>query len=292
MPARWRIFQRERFPLHSHLPLILALLLAHISLAGYSAVQLRLYIVLFFVLLSFFFRMRLFDEIKDYAVDCEKNPSRPLPRGILGVDDLRRVIFMLFGFEIVLTGIANPVFLAMLLPAQGYSFLMYREFFIGKFLRPHLTTYAVSHTVVMVLLSGLCSTCLLGCFPWQLEIRNWIFALGCFGIFNVFEFGRKTFAGAEEQPGVDSYSKIWGRSGAVFLNLSQGLLGLGAMGYVYPYGSLQWILGGVILAGLLTAGTVYIILNTATAAKAYRAVSSANILLLLCVGITLLPVSL
>ncbi len=285
MLTDWRIFQRERFPLHTHLPLILALLFAHVALTGFSAAKSGALVALFFVLLSFFFRMRLFDEIKDYATDCEKNPSRPLPRGVLKVRDLQRAILILFGFELVLTGIVNPVALAILLPAQGYSLLMYKEFFIGKILRPHLTTYAVCHTVVMILLSALCSVWLLKQFPSQLESRYWIFAAGCFGVFNVFEFGRKTFASAEEQLGVDSYSEIWGHAGAVFLNLSQSLLGLIAMGCAYPYHRFQWLLGGAVLAGLLIAGMTYIFRNTATAAKTYRAVSSACILLILCVGI-------
>ena len=285
MLTNWRIFQRERFPLYTHLPLILALLFAHISLAGFSAAGLKLWAVLFFVLFSFFFRMRLFDEIKDYAVDCEKNPSRPLPRGILEVRDLRRVILILLCFELVLAGIVNPVALSLLLPAQGYSLLMYKEFFIGKFLRPRLTAYAVSHTAVMILLSVLCSVWLLERFPWQLETRSWIFAVGCFGVFNIFEFGRKTFAETEEQPGVDSYSKIWGRIGAVILNLSQCLLGLAAMGYAYPYHNRQWVAGGVVLLSLFIAGLVYIFLNTIIAAKIYRAISGLSILLLLCTGI-------
>ncbi|MDR1759792.1 MAG: UbiA family prenyltransferase [Fibrobacter sp.] len=285
MLINWRIFQRERFPLHTHLPLILALLFAHVTLAEFSVTKFGSLTALFFVLLSFFFRMRLFDEIKDFATDCEKNPARPLPRGVLKVRDLQRVILLLFGFELALTGIVNPVALAVLLPAQCYSLLMYKEFFIGKILRPRLTTYAVCHTVVMILLSALCSAWLLKQLPWQLESRYWIFAAGCFGVFNVFEFGRKTFAQTEEQPGVDSYSKIWGRRGAVLLNLSQSLLGLAAMGYAYPYYKFQWLLGGAILAGLLIAGVAYIVRNTAAAAKKYRAVSSISILLILCVGV-------
>jgi 4-hydroxybenzoate polyprenyltransferase len=273
--ANWRIFQRERFPLHTHLPLIFALVLAH---AGFDA-------VLFFVLLSFFFRMRLFDEIKDYATDCDKNPSRPLPRGILRVRDLQRMIFMLFGFEIVIAAAFNPIALAVLLPAQGYSFLMYKEFFIGKFLRLHLTTYAICHTAVMILLSALCSAWIWKCFPWQLEAGRWIFAFACFCIFNVFEFGRKTFARIEEKPGVDSYSKVWGRGGAVALNLSQVLLSLGAMLHARPSNNLQLLLGGAILASLLISGISYAILNTAAVAKVYRAISGVSILLLLCFSI-------
>lgn len=283
MLSNWRVFQRERFPMYTHFPFILSLIFAHIALSGFSLSWPLL--ALFFVTLSFFFRMRLFDEIKDYAVDCEKNPTRPLPRGVLKISDLQKVILILFCFELALTGIANPIALAVLLPAQGYSLLMYKEFFIGKFLRPRLTTYAVTHTVIMVLLSALCSVWLERCFPWRLEIRNWIFALGCFGVFNVFEFGRKTFAKTEEQPGVDSYSFVWGRAGAVLLNVSQGLLGLGAMGLAYPYHRLQWLLGSLVIACLLIAGIIYIVRNTASAAKVYRAISSASILFILCVGI-------
>ena len=183
-------------------------------------------IVAFVVAMSFFLRLRLFDEIKDYETDLTVNPTRPLARGLIKIPEVRKLIGLLCLLEFgLLACISKSVALAHILPV-AYSFLMYREFFIGKWIRPHLTTYAVLHTFVSVLVGASIVAIITGVpFPhftkslWWLVLANW-------GYFNLFEFARKTFAPSEERAGVESYSKIFGIPGAVILSLSQAVFPL------------------------------------------------------------------
>ena len=156
---------------------------------------------------------------------------------------------------------------------------MYKEFFIGKIIRPHLTTYAMSHTVVTV---GL-SLSLLGIFAGQMLLQqsDLYFAMSSWTLFNLFEFGRKTYSTTEEREGVDTYSKIWGRPGAVLLSVSQAVLssfflllalGPGMPAYLPPF---LWFLPLL----LLTLGCFYLLQNSAQSAKLFRAVSSGYIIL-------------
>jgi len=280
--SRWATFIRERFPLSTHLPMIALFTAMHAVLAP-SADLVRT-AVLGGILLLFFFRMRLFDEIKDADTDFVLHPERPVPRGLLTVKQIKHAIALCYVLEILLC-LAFPRLLPFLWIAQGYSLLMYREFFIGGWLRPHLTTYAVTHTVVVVFLS-LFSFCMAGgILPWELPLRAFGVALGCWGVFNVFEFGRKTFAAAEERPGVASYSKVWTRGGAFVLNLSQVLISLFALGWAVPFAPLQWGIAAGITALFAGCGAAYLVRNTARAAKIYRGVSGLSIMLVLGLGV-------
>ena len=107
----------------------------------------------FLLAISFFFRLRLFDElIKDYETDLKINPSRPLARGLLTQKQVWQCVLGLMIFEIALSAWIGWHALSGFLIAIGYSLLMYKEFFIGDWLRKHLTTYAVTHTFVSALL--------------------------------------------------------------------------------------------------------------------------------------------
>ncbi len=278
---RWWIFLKERFPLQTHLPMIVLFVGAHAALAG--SVRGIQSLILGVVLLLFFFRMRLFDEIKDYTVDLNLHPERPLPRGVLQVIQVKRAIVICLILEIFLVAL-NVKMIPVLLVAQGYSLLMYKEFFIGRWLRSHLTTYAVTHTVVVVFLSLLVSCFFQNLLPWELSIREVLLAISCWGIFNVFEFGRKTYATSEELLGVASYSKVWGHAGAFALNLSQALLGLWAMGYAFPFTPEMWLCGLGIVVALVLTGIFYLLSDTPVASKVYRGMSGLSIMLIFALG--------
>jgi 4-hydroxybenzoate polyprenyltransferase len=178
----------------------------------------------------------------------------------------------LFGSQ----GLAGMMAIAV---AIAYSLLMYKEFFIREKIRPHLTTYAVSHTVVSGMLSLALISVMSREFPWALDQSAYLFALNSWCLFNIFEFGRKTFTTVEERPGVESYSKIFGRHGAVALVLSMAgasalcLVRIETVPVVKPF----------ILAScgiLLLAGTAYARLDRAPYGKIYRAFSSVYIVLI------------
>ena len=87
---------------------------------------------------------------------------------------------------------------------------MYKEFFISAWLRPRLATYALTHTLVACWMSLFVFSTVTNQYFLLMPKGYALFVLTNWMIFNVFEFGRKTFGKKEEQELVDSYSKRLG----------------------------------------------------------------------------------
>jgi 4-hydroxybenzoate polyprenyltransferase len=263
MPWRdspWIVFIRERFPPISSVLMILLFVLADGLLASHLMhvqIEWLLYIPAFLLALSFFFRLRLFDEIKDYETDLKINPTRPLARGILTIKQVWDVDLYLIGFEIVLAGLISWYALVAQLIAIGYSLLMYREFFIGSWLRKHLTIYAETHTFVSVLIAYAVAVVIVSKPAWEFPHSFILAGIMFWSIFNLFEFARKTFAPSEERSTVESYSSLFGIKGAVALSLGHVLiatsLAIHLVGYETPgffiigfvLGVWTWLLYGI-----------------------------------------------
>ncbi len=282
-PRRWGRFVRERFPPQLHLPVIALIVTANALLGARlldASVAPHRLVVSFVVAVLFFFRLRCFDEIKDYAVDLKLNPTRPLARGLLTVRQAKGMFLSLTAIELAVAALFGPAALGMHALAVAYSYLMYREFFIGRFLRPHLTTYAVTHTFVSVLVALSVVTLATGVpasgFPRALfgvALVNW-------ALFNVFEFARKTFAAAEETPGADSYSRRFGPRGAVLLCASQIVIAVLLTGLLPAHvlrGPSGWLPPCILHAGIallpLMAGILYARRPAPPAATRYRTVA-------------------
>ena len=282
----WLTFTKERFDPVSHFLMIFLFVTGHavVQAVASNAKTWSLlpppFIVLFAGATAFFFKLRLYDEIKDYEVDKEFNPGRPLVRGLVVHRDLHLGIVTCIVIELACFGAASPRAAVAVAFAICYSLLMYKEFFISELIRPHLTTYAITHTVVTVLLSLSMFCGMTGRFPWELGREAYFFALNNWCLFNIFEFGRKSFCAEEEREGVESYSKIFSRFGAVLLVLSQAGLGLGCIYMMKLPRSLTllYILGGVV-ALLTISGVAYAAANRPGPAKIYRAMSSVAIIL-------------
>lgn len=224
---RWLRFINERFSPWTYIPMILLFVTMNGSfgsrLSGQSWINGHLAFVIPLIM-SFFFRMRLFDEIKDYKTDINVNPTRPLPRGLLRINQVKKMIFTLILIELPLAGFLGlPVFAAYVM-GLCFSLLMYNEFFLSDFLRNKLTTYAVSHTFVSVLLGLITSLALVGT-PSSVVLEPGIaLFLSNWALFNLFEFARKSFAKSEERENVQTYSNLFGVRGAWLLSLSQVVL--------------------------------------------------------------------
>jgi 4-hydroxybenzoate polyprenyltransferase len=243
--SRWLTFVIERFSPLTHVPMIGAFTVANILMGvalnrpaiddgylhgfgnpGYEALSGTRAMLAFVLAISFFLRLRVFDEIKDYATDLKVNPTRPLARGLISIKEAKAALVALFAFEIALLALLSPVLVASHLLAMGYSLLMYREFFAGDFLRPHLTTYATLHTFSSVLIGASIVGVVTDLPFWEFSRPMGFLLLANWGYFNLFEFARKTFAPDEERPEVESYSKIFSVPGAVALSLSQAVFPL------------------------------------------------------------------
>jgi 4-hydroxybenzoate polyprenyltransferase len=220
---------------------------------------------------SFFFRMRLFDEIKDYEVDLVINPTRPLARGILTVAQVKKAIFFLIILESVLAGTLGLMTFLLYIFAVFYSLLMYEEFFIGEWLRPRLTTYAVSHTIVVAFLGLALISANLGMMTFH-SLSIPVFLFSHWFIFNLFEFARKTFDLSEERKNVPSYSKIFTLKGAYLLSASQVLFSLILLFQLRSLFQVRWLL---VVATFYVLSIIPMVFNLGKFnAKTFRTIST------------------
>lgn len=273
-------FTNERFDPATHIIMIALFVLYHLAMGasiGLFGNPKSLWGLLF--CLSFFFKLRLYDEIKDYQTDLINNPTRPLPRGLITLKDVRMAIVATFVFEFILTMNESGTTKMFTLLAWSYSLLMYKEFFISKFLENKLTTYALTHTFLVVLLS-------LRTFSAFTDnpLNFWQSSLACYFCFNVFEFGRKTFTKAEEKK-VQTYSNIFGKAGAFILTFSQILVATYLVTIAHN-NQLSYRLIGVVLISFILM-LPYLMTDKIWAGKLFRSISSVFIILFFITNITL-----
>lgn len=162
----------------------------------------------FVAVYSFFFRLRVMDEHKDFEKDSVNHPNRVLQSGLVSLWQLRLLAFAGTLLEFAISWWISGQVLLFWTLAFGYSLLMYKEFFAGSWLEPRLFLYAVSHMLVMplmVLWAGSMGA------P-ESPLPEGILLLGFLSFLSgfAFELSRKIKAPEEEQDGILTYSKIFG----------------------------------------------------------------------------------
>ena len=218
---RWVVYQRERFPLAGHAPLVAAFSASAVCfsslLRGHVAVPpLRVLTVAFLTSLLFFLQLRIADEFKDAEDDARFRPYRPVPRGLVTLGELAWVGVAGAGVQFALALWLNPSLVWLLLLAWAYLALMTREFFVARWLKVHPIIYMTSHMVILPIVDLYATAC-----DWRIAGLSapppglvWFLIVSYLnGI--VIEIGRKTRVPADEEPGVDTYSALWGSQGAV-----------------------------------------------------------------------------
>ncbi len=280
----WWQFTKERFEPASHLSMIAVFIMAHILVVRASANLVATplnFIALIIGVVAFYFKLRLYDEVKDYKLDMIINRTRPLPRGLLKHIDMFRGMIVCITLEAVSFAIMGTASFVSMIIAILYSILMYKEFFMAKKIRPYLTTYALVHTIVTTLLSFAIFSFLTSLTILEvIQIPSFLaFSLANWLLFNIFEFGRKTFATSEERANVDTYSSIFGRKGAVVLVATQAFMTyyLATTLKGIDVTVLFWGLGSLI-ALLILLSLHYILSNSIKAAKRFRLFSSIYII--------------
>lgn len=270
----WSLFIQERFPIFKYSVSLLCLFLATASMATESFAFKSSFLCFFIVILTFF-RLRVFDEIKDYPNDCLVHPDRPLARGLISVAEAKMTAFAIMGTELCLSLMLGlPAFVGSVFVC-GYSLLMYREFFIGPWLRPRLTTYALIHTPVSSFISLFIFSSMTGKYCWQAPSHALLFSFATWLIFNVFEFGRKTFGQQEEASLHDSYSKRFGSWGAATLVLLMASLSV----LIAWYLKVPALVLSLLFFPLMSLSLLYAVFNSRKWAITFRMACSLFILL-------------
>ena len=187
---------------------------------------------LFIIIFMFFFQLRITDEFKDYEEDLKYRPYRPVQRGIISLKALGKIGIATIIIQIILAHVINSKLIYFMLLVWIYMFLMTKEFFIKNWLTERILIYALSHVVIMIFITlvivkgtgyilqdHFLETLYLLLKKYEKNIFIGLIPLFALNYLNgiVLEIGRKTRKANEEEHGVQTYSKLWGRKKAVFI---------------------------------------------------------------------------
>jgi 4-hydroxybenzoate polyprenyltransferase len=226
MANRWWVYQRERFPIFVHSPIILAFSLSAVSysalLRGAGALPgWKPCFVAFANSFLTFLQLRIADEFKDFEEDSRFRPYRPVPSGLIKLRELGWIWIACIVMQLLLALWLSPRLVPLLVGTWIYLGLMSREFFARAWLKARPITYMVSHMAIMPIVDLYTTSC-----DWvPLGYRRppsgllWFLLVSyCNGV--VLEIGRKIRTPADEETGVETYSFLWGRRRAVVVWLA------------------------------------------------------------------------
>ncbi|QNK62733.1 UbiA family prenyltransferase [Pedobacter sp. PAMC26386] len=196
--------------------------------------------------ISFFFRLRVFDEVKDLQLDNINHPGRVLQSGRISLKQLFLLSAVVSIAEPIWSYWCGPTTLICWVVALSYSILMRYEFFISSFLKPRLFLYACTHMLIMPLIM-----------LWVWSAYNHdlfhpsLYLLGALSLFGgfCFEIARKIHSPDAERPMVDSYSKSIGYYTSIACVLLFLLAGIAVQCYLLY--SIQSRLWAYLIIGLL-----------------------------------------
>jgi len=160
-----------------------------------------------------FLQLRIADEFKDAEEDAKWRPYRPVPRGLVSLKELRLVFILAAIIQTLLVLLLDPRLMIVLGIAWTYLALMSVEFFCRDWLKKRPVIYLLSHMGIMPLVDFFATAC-----EWLPRGSAPPTGLGWFlaaSFFNgiVIEIGRKLRQPADEEEGVETYSRLWGKSG-------------------------------------------------------------------------------
>jgi 4-hydroxybenzoate polyprenyltransferase len=222
---RWWIYQRERFPLLGHVPLVAAFSFSAVAysmlLRGETGLPLLTsWLVAFLTSLAFFMQLRIADEFKDFEEDSRYRPYRPVPRGLIRLRELGVLGGLLALIQLTLALWLYPPLVIVLLGTWLYLGFMSHEFFVRAWLKARPVTYLWTHMLIMPLIDLYATAC-----DWLVvsgdggfsPVPDGLYWFLIVSFFNgiVIEIGRKLRAPQDEEAGVETYSVLWGQKRAL-----------------------------------------------------------------------------
>ncbi len=174
-----------------------------------------------------YFILRVFDEHKDYEIDCINHPKRALQRGLIKLAHLDTIAVLFTAIAIAFSLLIENNYLTLICYGIVYlwSTLMAKEFFIGSWLEKRLTLYSFSHMLVSpLIIIWIMSS------KWnmpQFELYTYIVLAMSLASGFSYEFTRKCRGPEEETETLDSYTKIYGINGTVMIISLMNIITLG-----------------------------------------------------------------
>ncbi|MBN1951039.1 MAG: UbiA family prenyltransferase [Bacteroidales bacterium] len=254
---RFYQYQEERFPIKILVFTTMAVVLSSAAILGFT-VNIWQLLASFFACIFFLYHIRVIDESRDEQHDTKYHADRPVQRGLIRIRELFLIdIFALILFSAIMLsfgGVSLTYGLALLL----FSFIAWKDFFLGERLKQRFLLYNSVNMFQMVLLQLFIYAVLTQDF--YVDAVMWIHLL--FVIFNtlILEFVRKIKTSDDESIGKDTYSwhlgyarSIYYFYGFTFLNLLTFIW----MMYTLAPDVLPYVLIALGIQAVLTFATVW-----------------------------------
>lgn len=255
--SRLSAYMDERFPLFSHISMVVVYFLANQFLAqvlGRPGEALRIgwfTPVGMLFLFCIFFHLRVFDEHKDYAEDIVHYPARILSRGLITLKHLKLLGGAAIMVELCCALLGGWAAVLAVAITVLFSWIMLHEFFVPRWLRAHFILYSVAHMLIMPLLTATIFSFTMKRPFWEAPWLFWAYAAADFFAFSNWEISRKIRMPEDEIEGVDSYSGHLGLFAAGHVALVLRVLNTG----------LAWLVGAYLgLGPLYYAGLIALFL--------------------------------
>lgn len=211
---RFYIYQNERFPIAILTFTTLAVVLSSAAILSYR-IEIHQFVLNFFACLAFLYHIRVIDEHRDYDHDVKYHPDRPVQRGLI---TLRELFYfnipglILFIFTSVFYGYTTIVYGGALIV---FSFLAWKDFLIGNWLRKRFYLYNAVNMLQMVLVQ-MFIYCV---FTQSFNVTKVMWIHLVFVIFNtiIMEFVRKIKTSSDESEGKDTYSWYLGYKRSLYI---------------------------------------------------------------------------
>ena len=211
--SRLWVYQGERFPLAKTVPLLAVFSAASVTisavLAGRPLPGLTGYLIGFGLVFILFFQLRVCDEIKDLEDDRAYRPERPIPRGLVSLQEIVTLGVASVPVAVVLALVWGHGLIWLLLLVWAWLAAMTFEFGVPEWLKARPVLYLLSHMAIMPLID-----LLLTGIEWRPSGAPhpalWLFIGLSFSNGCVLELGRKLWAPENEREGVETYSRLWG----------------------------------------------------------------------------------
>jgi 4-hydroxybenzoate polyprenyltransferase len=219
MANRWWVYQRERFPVLGHGPVIAAFSFSALCFSSLLRQDLRMpaprtFLVAFGTAFLFFLQLRIADEFKDFEEDARYRPYRPVPRGLVKLRELAVGFALAALVQLGLALWLHPPLLLLLGVTWTYLVLMSKEFFVAEWIKKRHVLYMVSHMAIVPLVDFYATAC-----DWQPAGDApppglfWFVAVSYTNGL-VIEMGRKIRGPRDEEECVNTYSALWGTRNA------------------------------------------------------------------------------
>lgn len=274
-------YQKERFPIAVHIPLIVAF---SFSAIGYSRalrgaegfISLADFLSCAFTNITMFFLLRVADEHKDKEDDALYRKYLPVPRGLVTLKELRIIAWGMFAIATLINVIFYPGLLLLYAGVMFYLLLMRYEFWIKNWLKQHQVAYILSHMFIIPIADIYASS-----YDWKLADVEPSIGLVLFFVVSylnglILEIGRKMRVASTEEYGVVSYTKLWGIKAAPIIWLTLLLADVAiawiALGYA-GYGSGSFYTLIVLAIVIATPAFIFIAKPTMGSAKGIEIMS-------------------